>query len=162
MPPYWATDAPVDTCGAGDAYAAGVLWAYLRGMGVSAMGRAGARVASQVSISVWGCSEWSRALSCVGRLARLPQQGYAMAVAVWVAAQADAQFRPAHSVVGCTSCQCQYSSQHMDVMVPALPAQVISRQGATLSMQDAAKLVQELPAAEASPALSSLSSADMW
>lgn len=29
-------------------------------------------------------------------------------------------------------------------------------------MQDAAKLVQELPAAEASPALSSLSSADMW
>jgi sugar/nucleoside kinase (ribokinase family) len=86
VPPYWATDAPVDTCGAGDAYAAGVLWAYLRGMGVSAMGRAGARVASQV----------------------------------------------------------------------------ISRQGATLSMQDAAKLVQELPAAEASPALSSLSSADMW
>jgi sugar/nucleoside kinase (ribokinase family) len=48
VPPYWATDAPVDTCGAGDAYAAGVLWAYLRGMGVAAMGRAGARVASQV------------------------------------------------------------------------------------------------------------------
>ena len=51
VPPFWATDAPVDTCGAGDAYAAGVLWAYLRGMGVSAMGRAGARVASQVSVA---------------------------------------------------------------------------------------------------------------
>ncbi len=38
----------MDTCGAGDAYAAGVLWAYLRGQGVSAMGRAGARVASQI------------------------------------------------------------------------------------------------------------------
>jgi pfkB family carbohydrate kinase len=50
VPPYWAQDAPVDTCGAGDAYAAGVLWAYLRGMGIAAMGRAGARVASQVDI----------------------------------------------------------------------------------------------------------------
>ena len=38
----------MNTCGAGDAYAAGVLWAYLRGQGVSAMGRAGARVASQI------------------------------------------------------------------------------------------------------------------
>lgn len=86
VPPYWSQEAPLDTCGAGDAYAAGVLWAYLRGMGVAAMGRAGARVASQV----------------------------------------------------------------------------ISRQGATLSLQDAAKLAQELPLAESSPALSSLSSADMW
>lgn len=50
VPPYWAQEAPVDTCGAGDAYAAGVLWAYLRGMGVAAMGRAGARVASQVRL----------------------------------------------------------------------------------------------------------------
>lgn len=73
IPPYWAQDAPVDTCGAGDAYAAGVLWAYLRGMGVSAMGRAGARVASQVSVSVWIYSKCSQALSCVGCLSRLPQ-----------------------------------------------------------------------------------------
>ena len=50
VPPFWAHEAPVDTCGAGDAYAAGVLWAYLRGMGVAAMGRAGARIASQVGV----------------------------------------------------------------------------------------------------------------
>ena len=48
IPPYWSTNAPVDTCGAGDAYAAGVLYAFLSGFGVAAMGRTGARVASAV------------------------------------------------------------------------------------------------------------------
>lgn len=48
VPPCWSAEPPKDTCGAGDAYAAGVLWAYLRGQGVSAMGRAGAQVASHV------------------------------------------------------------------------------------------------------------------
>mmetsp|Transcript_18668 Transcript_18668/g.56425 ORF Transcript_18668/g.56425 Transcript_18668/m.56425 type:complete len:447 (-) Transcript_18668:375-1715(-) len=86
VPPHWTTNAPIDTCGAGDAYAAGVLWAYLRGQGVSAMGRAGARVASQI----------------------------------------------------------------------------INRQGATLTEESAAELASVLPLVEASPALTSLSSADMW
>ncbi len=48
IPPYWSVNAPLDTCGAGDAFAAGVLYAYLSGFGVAAMGRAGARVASAV------------------------------------------------------------------------------------------------------------------
>ena len=48
IPPYWSASAPLDTCGAGDAYAAGVLYAFLSGFGVSAMGRTGARVASAV------------------------------------------------------------------------------------------------------------------
>lgn len=38
------------------------------------------------------------------------RQGYAMVVAAWAATQADAQFRPAHSVWGCPSCQCQVST----------------------------------------------------
>ena len=48
IPPYWSANAPLDTCGAGDAFAAGVLYAFLSGFGVAAMGRAGARVASTV------------------------------------------------------------------------------------------------------------------
>lgn len=38
----------MDSCGAGDAYAAGLLYAYLRGFDVVAMGRTAARVASAV------------------------------------------------------------------------------------------------------------------
>lgn len=72
VPPHWTTSAPVDTCGAGDAYAAGVLWAYLRGLGVSAMGRAGARVASQV-ISRQGASLTLAAASALAR--ELPAAG---------------------------------------------------------------------------------------
>ena len=48
IPPYWAKDSPVDTCGAGDAYAAGVLYGLLSGAGISGIGGAGARVASTV------------------------------------------------------------------------------------------------------------------
>ena len=48
IPPHWMPAPPVDTCGAGDAYAAGVLYALLQGAGVDGMGRAGARVASSV------------------------------------------------------------------------------------------------------------------
>jgi len=48
VPPYWNTSAPVDTCGAGDAYAAGLLYAYLRGDDLRAMGALAARVASAV------------------------------------------------------------------------------------------------------------------
>lgn len=48
IPPYWACAAPVDTCGAGDAYAAGLLYGYLSAFDIPRMGRAGARVASAV------------------------------------------------------------------------------------------------------------------
>lgn len=48
VPPHWAQDAPVDTCGAGDAYAAGFLHAYLRGFTVRQMGEFGASCASSV------------------------------------------------------------------------------------------------------------------
>merc|ERR1719160_2335808 len=45
VPPHWMPAPPVDTCGAGDAYAAGVLYALLQGAGLDGMGRAGAREA---------------------------------------------------------------------------------------------------------------------
>lgn len=48
IPPFWATNKPVDTCGAGDAYAAGLLYGWLMGMDPPSMGRCGARVASTV------------------------------------------------------------------------------------------------------------------
>jgi sugar/nucleoside kinase (ribokinase family) len=48
IPPYWLTAEPVCTCGAGDAFAAGLLFAYLRRLDVPSMGRAAARVASAV------------------------------------------------------------------------------------------------------------------
>mmetsp|Transcript_16179 Transcript_16179/g.45084 ORF Transcript_16179/g.45084 Transcript_16179/m.45084 type:complete len:463 (+) Transcript_16179:345-1733(+) len=51
--PHWATDKPIDTCGAGDAYAAGVLYGLLNGYDIPSMGKFGARVASAV-ISRYG------------------------------------------------------------------------------------------------------------
>ncbi|GAB4822062.1 hypothetical protein N2152v2_009108 [Parachlorella kessleri] len=48
VPPCWAPTKPVDTCGAGDGYAAGLLYGFLRGFDVASMGRVGARVASAV------------------------------------------------------------------------------------------------------------------
>lgn len=46
VPPFWAADQPVDTCGAGDAYAAGLLYARLSGLDPAGMGAAAARAAS--------------------------------------------------------------------------------------------------------------------
>ena len=48
VPAHWAAAAPVDTCGAGDAYAAGVLYSLLRGVSLQQSGAFGARVASAV------------------------------------------------------------------------------------------------------------------
>ena len=48
IPPCWTSDTPVDTCGAGDGYAAGAMYGFLCGYDLTNIGRAGARVASAV------------------------------------------------------------------------------------------------------------------
>eukprot|EP00884_Botryococcus_braunii_P013524 jgi/Botrbrau1/22172/Bobra.168_1s0004.1 len=48
IPPHWMAKPPMDTCGAGDAYAAGLLFGYLSGQGITTMGRTAARAASAV------------------------------------------------------------------------------------------------------------------
>lgn len=48
VPPFWTQDAPVDSCGAGDAYAAGLIWGLLSGLDPAAMGSCASRVASAV------------------------------------------------------------------------------------------------------------------
>jgi sugar/nucleoside kinase (ribokinase family) len=47
-PPHWTEEAPVDTCGAGDAYAAGVLHSLLNRASLACAGAFGARVARAV------------------------------------------------------------------------------------------------------------------
>lgn len=48
IPPCWTSHTPVDTCGAGDGYAAGAMYGFLCGYDLTNIGRAGARVASSV------------------------------------------------------------------------------------------------------------------
>ncbi|GLC38934.1 hypothetical protein PLESTB_000462900 [Pleodorina starrii] len=48
VPPYWLPQGPVDTCGAGDAYAAGWLYAMLAGYDIRTAGEFASRVASAV------------------------------------------------------------------------------------------------------------------
>jgi sugar/nucleoside kinase (ribokinase family) len=48
VPPYWSTSPPVDTCGAGDAYAAGLLYGFLCGLDLHSMGHLAAKTASAV------------------------------------------------------------------------------------------------------------------
>jgi sugar/nucleoside kinase (ribokinase family) len=48
IPPHWSRNAPIDTCGAGDGYAAGFLHGYLSGMTVREMGELAAATASAV------------------------------------------------------------------------------------------------------------------
>ena len=67
VPAHWANAAPVDTCGAGDAYAAGVLYSLMHGVGLQQSGAFGARVASAV-ISRYGarlCEEDATNLAAV-------------------------------------------------------------------------------------------------
>jgi sugar/nucleoside kinase (ribokinase family) len=46
--PHWTRHAPVDTCGAGDAYAAGFLYGYLSGLTIQEMGELASETASAV------------------------------------------------------------------------------------------------------------------
>ncbi len=46
--PHWAPQGPVDVCGAGDAYAAGILFAVSQGFDVQTAGQFAARVAAAV------------------------------------------------------------------------------------------------------------------
>lgn len=48
VPPFWRTIAPVDTCGAGDAYCSGFLFAFLLGLDMHSMGHVAAKTASAV------------------------------------------------------------------------------------------------------------------
>jgi len=48
VPPFWAENPPVDTCGAGDAYAAGLMFGLLQGAEVEGAGKMAARVACAV------------------------------------------------------------------------------------------------------------------
>jgi len=48
IPPYWMPKGPLDTSGAGDAYAAGAMYALLGNATIRGMGSAGARVSSTV------------------------------------------------------------------------------------------------------------------
>lgn len=48
VPPFWTPQAPVDSTGAGDAYAAGMIWGLLSGLDPAAMGSCASRVASAV------------------------------------------------------------------------------------------------------------------
>jgi sugar/nucleoside kinase (ribokinase family) len=48
VPPCWGRDPPLDTCGAGDAYAAGLLFSFLQQHDLVTMGRTAARVATTV------------------------------------------------------------------------------------------------------------------
>lgn len=48
VPPCWTKDPPVDTCGAGDAYAAGLLHGFLKGLDLVEMGQIATQTASAV------------------------------------------------------------------------------------------------------------------
>lgn len=65
VPPCWTANTPVDTCGAGDGYAAGALYGFLCGFDLVSIGRAGARVASAVILRQGAATTEQEALQLV-------------------------------------------------------------------------------------------------
>ena len=65
VPPCWTANTPVDTCGAGDGYAAGALYGFLCGYDLVSIGRAGARVASAVILRQGAATTEQEALQLV-------------------------------------------------------------------------------------------------
>ena len=65
VPPCWTANTPVDTCGAGDGYAAGALYGFLCGYDLLNIGRAGARVASAVILRQGAATTEKEALQLV-------------------------------------------------------------------------------------------------
>lgn len=74
QPPVWMESPPVDTCGAGDAFAAGLLYAHLTGRDLVTMGRTAARVASAV-ISRHGAQLQPEAAAAVADTLPAPHSG---------------------------------------------------------------------------------------
>jgi len=75
VPPFWASSKPVDTCGAGDGYAAGFLYGFLTGLDPASMGRFGARVASTVIAKHGGALSTAEAAALVDKtLVMHPQE----------------------------------------------------------------------------------------
>ena len=74
VPPFWASSKPVDTCGAGDGYAAGFMYGFLTGLDPASMGRFGSRVASTVITKHGGALSTSEAVSLVESLAMYTQE----------------------------------------------------------------------------------------
>ena len=64
----------MDTCGAGDGYAAGFMYGFLTGLDPASMGRFGAKVASTVIAKHGGALSIAEAVSLVDSLAMHPQE----------------------------------------------------------------------------------------
>jgi sugar/nucleoside kinase (ribokinase family) len=78
VPPHWTESPPIDTCGAGDAYAAGLLFGFMKKLDVNSMGRVAARAASAV-IARHGATMSSNAAALV--VAALPAGAQSMSKA---------------------------------------------------------------------------------
>lgn len=87
VPPYWRATPPVDTCGAGDAYAAGLLYGFLRGLDLHSMGHVAAKTASAV-ISRHGPQLLPEDADWVAAGLAQQQGGFAAAAAIASAAAA--------------------------------------------------------------------------
>lgn len=70
VPPFWRKEPPVDTCGAGDAYAGGLLFGFLKGMDLHGMGQVAARAASAVISDFGGRLSEMHAQEVIGSLAK--------------------------------------------------------------------------------------------
>lgn len=70
VPPCWRKEPPVDTCGAGDAYAGGLLYGFLKGMDLHSMGQVATRAASAVISDFGGRLSVADARQVIGSLPR--------------------------------------------------------------------------------------------